>query len=65
MTDQDKRILRTAIMTISHPIGNWHHGWEMICEVANLNPNEYTAPFRDRSDTELYELARNPKPQSK
>jgi hypothetical protein len=53
MTTEEKQCLRTAIMTISDPRGNWEHGWRMLCELAETSPEAHLAPFRKRSDEEL------------
>jgi hypothetical protein len=58
MTEQDLNRLRVAIVSLADPAGNWSFGWNMICDLAQLNPKHYPAPFRHRSDKELGRLAK-------
>lgn len=52
----EKELLRTAILTINDPRGNWDYGWHMICQLAELDPLNFSAPFRNRSIGELMDL---------
>jgi hypothetical protein len=38
MSNEEKRILRTAIGTLADPRGNWAYGWRVLCEMANIPP---------------------------
>ena len=53
MTPEEKNILITALETINDPRGNWEYGWELLCQLAQLDPQIYKPPFRTRTDEEL------------
>jgi len=53
MTFEEMDRLRTAILTISDPRGNWELGWRAICELAEIDALKFPAPFRLRTDEEL------------
>ena len=53
MAPQEKAALETAIQTIADPLGNWEYGWKMICELAQMDPAKFSAPFRPRTEADL------------
>jgi len=57
MSPQEKESLRSAILTISDPRGNWEYGWQLICQLAQMEPVNFPAPFRSRSTSELIGLS--------
>jgi hypothetical protein len=57
MKNQELQLLKTAVATIADPVGNWSYGWEIICNLADLNHKNYPPPFRHRSEEELLRLA--------
>jgi hypothetical protein len=46
MTNDEKQQLKTAIITMADPKGNWAFGWKMLCELAALDPAQFPAPFK-------------------
>ena len=60
MTDEERRDLQSAILTICDARGNWHYGWKRIVELAGMDATAYPAPFRERSDEQLRELGNGP-----
>ena len=50
MSEPEKKTLQTAIMTLADPKGNWDYAWQIICELAELNPASHRPHF---AETEL------------
>lgn len=65
MTDQERDELQTAILTVCDPRGNWHHGWSIICHLANMDPANHPPPFQRRTEADLTELGREDAPFAK
>jgi hypothetical protein len=57
MEPQEKELLRSAILCISDPRGNWDYGWRLICQFAEMNPSDFPAPFRNRTATDMAGLS--------
>jgi hypothetical protein len=53
MTDDEKQRLQVAITTIADPRGNWDYGWKMLCELADVDPNEMPPHFKTPEITQL------------
>ena len=63
MTADEKDLLRTAILTICDPRGNWGYGWELLCRLAEIEPQRFSPPFRHRSEEEMMRSAKDdPRP---
>jgi hypothetical protein len=60
MIESELNALRTAILTICDPGANWDYGWNMICELAGLEPTKCRPPFKHRAIEEVIKLAHNP-----
>ena len=50
MSDSEKKILQTAILTLADPNGNWDYAWKLICDLAEMDPAGHKPHF---ADTEL------------
>ena len=59
MTSQEQDLLKIATAMIADPIGDWDRGWLIICNLAQVNPKNYPAPFRKRTAEELKLATRN------
>ena len=46
MTDGEKKTIINIILTLADPVGNWPLAWEHLCELVQLDPNQYKPPFR-------------------
>jgi hypothetical protein len=46
VTDDERKLIQTAIISIADPHGNWRMGWEMLCELAGVDPNQHRPPFK-------------------
>jgi len=53
MTAQEQDLLKIATAMIADPIGDWDNGWLIICNLAQVNPKAYPAPFRQKTAEEL------------
>jgi hypothetical protein len=53
MDPEERAALETAIHTIADPLGNWEYGWKLICELAQVDPKRFPAPFRRRTDADI------------
>jgi hypothetical protein len=45
MTPEEMTLLKTIVMTLADPRGNWQFGWETLCKMADMDPEKYRAHF--------------------
>lgn len=45
MTPEEVNQLKSIVMTLADPRGNWPFGWEALCKLAELDPAQYRAHF--------------------
>jgi hypothetical protein len=57
MTDGEKNIVINIIKTLGDPVGNWPWAWERLCELAELDRDQYNPPFKPHP---FYDPALNP-----
>jgi hypothetical protein len=60
MTESELNALRTAILTICDPGANWDYGWNLVCELAGLEPTKCRPPFKHRPIEDVIKLAHAP-----
>ncbi len=53
MTADEHDLLKIATAMIADPTGDWEHGWKIICNLAHVDPKNYPAPFRKRTEEEM------------
>jgi len=46
MTSEEKKELRSIILTLADPVGNWPFAWKQLCEMADLDPEQHPAQFK-------------------
>jgi hypothetical protein len=46
MTPAEKFTLTNAVIALADPKGNWDMAWQLICEVAHLDPKQYKPAFK-------------------
>jgi hypothetical protein len=46
MTPEEKFTLTNAVIALADPKGNWDMAWQLICEVAHLDPEQYKPAFK-------------------
>jgi CheY-like chemotaxis protein len=51
LTPAEKQQLTSAILTIADPKGNRTFGWQLLCELAGLDPSRYESPFKTSPGT--------------
>jgi len=62
MSDSEKKTLQTAIMTLADPHGNWDYAWQLICELAEMDPEAYKPHLAETEfRTELRKAGQAPK----
>ena len=47
LSEPEKKTLQTAIMTLADPKGNWDYAWQLICELADLDPAAHKPHFAE------------------
>jgi hypothetical protein len=45
MKAEEMTQLQTIVKTLADPKGNWQFGWEVLCKMANMDPEKYRAHF--------------------
>lgn len=46
MTPEEKFTLSSAIITLADPKGNWNMAWRLICELAEMDPEQHKPHFK-------------------
>jgi hypothetical protein len=46
MTPEEEFTLTNAVIALADPKGNWDMAWQLICEVAHMDPKQYRPAFK-------------------